>query len=152
METNSFIETDTLFRQYTSEDTIVKYSRATAGYGINYLLDHDYKSLYLKALQSLPAAARQKGIRILEFGCGAGMNLLHLVSVLSRGGNNVESAIGTDFSPVLIEAAVQEAKNYLRAEDRRKVQFCVARNETLIDNLSSALGKDRCSCPEAYAL
>jgi len=152
VETNSFIETDTFFRQYTSEDTIVKYSRATAGYGINYLLDHDYKSLYLKALQSLPAAARQKGIRILEFGCGAGMNLLHLVSVLSRGGNNVESAIGTDFSPVLIEAAVQEAKNYLRAEDRRKVQFCVARNETLIDNLSSALGKNRAELESSFHL
>jgi hypothetical protein len=37
---------------------------------------------------------------------------------------------------------VQETKIYLRTEDRRKMQFCTARNETLIDNLSSALGKD----------
>jgi acyl-CoA synthetase (AMP-forming)/AMP-acid ligase II len=64
VETNSFIETDTFFPQYTSQDTIVKYSRATAGYGINYLLDHDYKSPYLEAFQSLPAAVRQKGSRL----------------------------------------------------------------------------------------
>jgi SAM-dependent methyltransferase len=135
----AFVHTDTFFREYTSQD-----------WGISYLLDHDYKALYLEALRSLPDAVRQKGIRILEFGCGAGMNLLHLVSVLSGEGINVESAIGTDFSPVLIEAAKHEAKNYLRAEDRRKVQFCVASNETLIDNLSSALGKDRTELESSF--
>jgi SAM-dependent methyltransferase len=142
MVTNSIMKTDAFFREYTSQDAILKYSRATAGCGISYLLDHDYKAVYLEALQSLPATLRREGIHILEFGCGAGMNLLHLASMLSREGINVASAVGTDFSPVLIEAAVQETQNYLRTEARRKVQFCVARNETLIDDLSSALGKD----------
>src|SRR6266436_9078168 len=101
---SSVTQAEAFFREYTSQAAIAKYSRATAGCGISYLLDHDYKALYLEALRSLPDAVWQKGIRILEFGCGAGMNLLHLVSVLSREGFNVESAIGADFSPVLIEA------------------------------------------------
>jgi SAM-dependent methyltransferase len=135
------METDPFFREYTSHDAIVKYSRATAGFGISYLLDHDYKSVYLKALAFLPQHVKERSLRVLEFGCGAGMNLLHLVSALSQEGMKVGSAIGTDFSPVLIEAAQREAKNYLGEEERRRVQFCVAKNETLMDDLSSALGK-----------
>jgi SAM-dependent methyltransferase len=69
------------------------------------------------------------------------MNLLHLVSVLSREGIKISSAIGTDFSPVLIEAAKQEAKKYLSDEEQRRVEFYVARNETLIVDLSAALGE-----------
>jgi SAM-dependent methyltransferase len=138
------------FRQYTSQDAIAKFTKATAGFGITYLLDHDYKSVYMRALNLLPQQTRERGIRMLEFGCGGGMHLLHMISVLSRGGINVDSAIGTDFSPVLIEAAVQETKNYLPAEDRRKVQFCVARNETLIDNLSSSLGKQRTELENSF--
>ena len=143
METNTYIEADAFFPEYTSQDAILKYTRATAGFGIGYLLDHDYKTIYLNALSLLPIEAQQRAIRILEFGCGAGMNLLHLVSSLSRNGINVVSAIGTDFSPVLIEAAKREAKNYLQEEDQRRVEFCVAKNESLIEDLSSALGKNR---------
>ena len=92
------------FREYTSSEAISKYTRATAGYGIGYLLDHDYKAVYLQALDSLPPAVRERSLRILEFGCGGGMNLLHLMSVFTRQGVQIERAIGTDFSPVLIEA------------------------------------------------
>jgi SAM-dependent methyltransferase len=134
------LEPDTFFREYTSSDAILKYARASAGFGISYLLDHEYKMVYLEALEQLPQHIRQNGIRILEFGCGCGMNLLHLVSVLGRHGIHVEHAIGTDFSPVLIDAAKREAARYLRDEDRSKVQFCVASNETLIDELSAATG------------
>src|SRR5260370_41145213 len=108
------METDAFFQEYTSEDAIAIYSRRTAGYGISYLLDHDYKEIYLEAVRLLPAGTRERGIRILEFGCGAGMNLLHLVSVLSQQGVNVASAVGTDFSPVLIETAKREARSSLR--------------------------------------
>src|SRR5207248_10703327 len=104
METNTYVEADAFFPEYTSQDAILKYTRATAGFGIGYLLDHDYKTIYLNALSLLPIEAQQRAIRILEFGCGAGMNLLHLVSSLSRNGIKVVRAIGTDFSPVLIEA------------------------------------------------
>lgn len=135
------MKTETFFSEYTSKDAILKYTKATAGFGISYLLDHDYKTVYLEALNRLPQQVRQDGIRMLEFGCGGGMNMLHLISVLNREGIQVESAIGTDFSPVLIEAARREAKNCLRDEEQRKVAFHVAKNETLMEDLSTSLEK-----------
>ncbi len=141
-ETNDRVETDAFFREYTSQDAILKYTRATAGFGISYLLDHDYKTVYLEALGQLPPEVRRRGLRVLEFGCGGGMNLLHLVSVLSRDGFNVASAIGADFSPVLIQAANKEAESYLGPRERSQVQFCVAKNETLLEDLSAGLGQE----------
>ena len=78
------------------------------------------------------------------------MNLLHLVSVLSRDGIKVASAIGTDFSPLLIEAAKREAKNYLREAEQRRVEFCLAKNETLMADLASALGKKRSELENSF--
>jgi SAM-dependent methyltransferase len=137
------MEANTFFREYTSADAITKYTRATAGFGISYLLEHDYKAVYLNALDFLPLEVRQRGLRILEFGCGGGMNLLHLIAVLNREGIKVSHAVGTDFSPVLIEAAKREAKTYLSENDQRRLEFHVGRNETLVEDLSSALGKSR---------
>ncbi len=131
------------FKEYTSPDAISKYTRATAGYGISYLLDHDYKEVYLGALDLLPDQAKKRGLRILEFGCGGGMNLLHLMSVLNRQGIRVEQAIGTDFSPVLIEAAQRDAKNFLGQEQLERVEFRQAKNENLLADLSAALEKER---------
>jgi SAM-dependent methyltransferase len=128
------------FREYTSQDAISKYTKATAGSGISYLLDHDYKDVYLKALRSLPSETLQSGIRILEFGCGGGMNLIHLQSVLRKEGVRFETAVGTDFSPVLIEAAKSEAKNYLTPETLRRIEFHVAKNESLVADLASGRG------------
>lgn len=141
MQDLSATQGDAFFREYTSQDAILKYTRATAGFGISYLLDHDYKQVYLDALRQLPAEFRQRGIRVLEFGCGGGMNLLHLVSVLRQEGIKVLRAVGTDFSPVLIDAAKRESKNYLREEDQQMVEFYVAKNETLIEDLAKATGK-----------
>jgi SAM-dependent methyltransferase len=140
MEMNSLKEADPFFREYTSPDAVFKYTKATAGFGISYLLDHDYKTVYVKAIHCLPRHVRQHGIRMLEFGCGGGMNLLHVVSSLGRDGFYIESAIGTDFSPVLIEAAKEEAQSYLTPRERSRVQFCVAKNETLLEELSADLG------------
>ena len=134
------VTNDVFLAEYTSRNAIFTYSRATAGLGISYLLDHDYKDVYLQALGLLPAGVVEQGIRVLEFGCGAGMNLLHLLWVLRREGINVVSALGTDFSPVLIETARAEAKNYLDQQQREKIQFCVARNETLIADISASAG------------
>src|SRR2546425_4352300 len=131
--------TDTFFREYTSHEAILKYTRATAGFGIRYLLDHDYRAVYVEALAYLPLTLRQRGIRILEFGCGGGMNLLHLVSVLGGEKIKISKAIGADFSPILIEAARQEAKNRFPDEEQRRVEFYVRRNETLVEDLSSEL-------------
>jgi len=134
------MQTDTFFQEYTSQDAIVKYTRATAGYGISYLLDHDYKKVYLEALSGLSPAVRQAGIRMLEFGCGGGMNLVHLISVLKREGIRVERAFGSDFSPVLIEAAQRESKNYLQESDLRSLEFHVAKNESLKHDISASSG------------
>jgi len=127
------------FDEYTSNAAILKYTRETAGYGVSYLLDHDYREVYRRALELLPPESRQRGIRVLEFGCGGGMNLIHLVSVLRREGINLDRAIGTDFSPVLIDAAQREANKYLQDSDRDKIEFLVARNETLVKDLSAAI-------------
>lgn len=137
------MDSDAFFREYTSHEAIVKYTRATAGYGISYLLDHDYKKVYLQALSQLPKETRQRGIRMLEFGCGGGMNLIHLMAVLNQEGIRVEKAVGTDFSPVLIEAAKREAKNHLSDNYSRGLEFKVAKNETLIKDLSASGEKTR---------
>ncbi len=144
METNAF------FREYTSQDAIVKYTRATAGFGISYLLDHDYKEIYLRAVRLLPVDALRQGIRILEFGCGGGMNLVHLVSVLNGAGIHVDTAIGTDFSPVLIDAAKREARKYLRDSELRNLDFHVAKNESLMVDLSSSAGMNSSSLENSF--
>ena len=64
------LETE-FFKEYTSPEAIYKYTSPTAGYGISYLLEHDYKEVYLQALgRLLPRELKERGIRILEFGCG----------------------------------------------------------------------------------
>lgn len=145
MNTNTDIKTmdRAFFEEYTSHAAILKYTRSTAGHGIGYLLDHDYKDIYLRAIESLPAEARQRGIRILEFGCGAGMNIVHLLSILAQAGIKVEKAVGTDFSPVLIEAARRESKHYLPREALEKIEFHVARNESLSADLAAATATGR---------
>jgi SAM-dependent methyltransferase len=143
-------ETSAFFQQYTSKDEILKYTRATAGFGINHLLDHDYKAVYLEALRLLPQQTCEGGIRILEFGCGGGMNLLHLISMLSSNRIHVAHAVGTDFSPVMIEAARREAKDYLRGQDFHSLQFYVARNESLISDLSTSAGVDKSSLKNSF--
>jgi SAM-dependent methyltransferase len=144
------METNAYFRQYTSEDEISKYTRSTAGFGINYLLDHDYKAIYLEALSLLPQETRDLGICILEFGCGGGMNLLHLISVLSSKGIRVAHAIGTDFSPAMVETARREAWDQLQGQDFNTLEFYVARNESLADDLSASAGIERSSLQNSF--
>jgi SAM-dependent methyltransferase len=148
--TEKFMETNAFLDQYTSENEIAKYTRATAGSGINYLLDHDYKAVYLEAVAHLPRQTRQCGIRILEFGCGGGMNLLNLISVLRIKGIQVAQAIGTDFSPAMVETARREAKDYLRGQDFHSLQFSVARNESLISDLSTSAGIEKSSLQNSF--
>ena len=138
------------FKEYTSPEAISKYTRATAGYGISYLLDHDYKDVYLRALDLLSDQGKKRGLRILEFGCGGGMNLLHLMSVLDRKGIRVEQAIGTDFSPVLIEAAQRDAQKLLGPEQLQRLEFHQAKNETLVTDLSIALKKEKLQLQGAF--
>jgi hypothetical protein len=127
--------------EYSSEDSLRRYSKETAGQGISYLLDHDYGDIYFGAIENLiPKARIHKGIRLWEFGCGAGMNLLFLVGALQRRGIPVELALGTDFSEALIDAGKRQAKTYLTPQQNQKVRFCVARHENLLEEVTTGLG------------
>jgi SAM-dependent methyltransferase len=129
------------FEEYVSEDAVRKYSRETAGFGINYLLHHDYAELYLSVVDSYLRASPQRPLRLLEFGCGAGMNIITLISLLANKGVPVERAYGTDFSPRLLQSAGQEAKSALTPDLSEKLSFHVARNEKLSQDLAGACGK-----------
>ncbi len=147
---DKFMETNVYLDQYTSENEVSKYTRATAGFGINYLLDHDYKAVYLEAFNLLPQQTREQGVRILEFGCGGGMNLIHLISVLSSKGIHVAHAVGTDFAPAMIETAEREDRTHLEERVFSSVSFYVARNESLINDLSASAEIDRSSLQNSF--
>lgn len=124
--------------EYNSENAVRKYTRKTAGDGINYLLDHDYGDIYLKAIREYMSAPIGSGIHLLEFGCGGGMNLLHCLTILEREGVPVAAAYGTDFSERLIMEAAREA-GFLEAQLRERVKFLVARNECLASDMMFGL-------------
>jgi SAM-dependent methyltransferase len=127
--------------EYTSEDAVRKYTTGTAGYGITYLLRNDYARIYLNAINSYLPTSASGGLRLLEFGCGGGMNITRLLSLLEQKDVRVESAYGTDFSPRLVQAAEQEAKAFLSPQLKEKLSFHVARNEHLLQDLRSELGR-----------
>jgi SAM-dependent methyltransferase len=127
--------------EYGSEDAVRKYTTGTAGFGINYLLRNDYARIYLDAVDSYLRTSPPRPLRLLEFGCGAGMNIITLVSLLERKGIPVECAYGTDFSARLVDSAVQEAKSSLTPELAEKLTFHVARNERLAEDLAVARAK-----------
>jgi hypothetical protein len=62
---------------------------------------------------------------------------------LERRGITVDCAYGTDFSETLIEAAKREIKNYLTPDQSKKVRFCVARNENLVEDVTKITGIDK---------
>jgi len=138
---NPSVLNEEFLEEYSTEDSLRKYSKETAGNGISYLLDHDYGEIYFGVIENqIPKSRVRKGIRLWEFGCGAGMNLIHLVSALERRRIPVDYAVGTDFSEALIGVANQEAKKYLTLEQNRKVRFCVASHENLVDDAAKGLG------------
>ena len=56
---------DRFVDEYNSKDAILRYSRRSAGYGINYLLQKDYANVYLKKLR-----VKSCNITIVEKGLG----------------------------------------------------------------------------------
>jgi cyclopropane fatty-acyl-phospholipid synthase-like methyltransferase len=127
--------------EYSTQESLYRYTRETAGNGISYLLEHDYGEIYLNVLRlHVPKSKLQQGVRLWEFGCGGGMNLLHLVSVMERQGIAVDCAVGTDFSETLIDAANREAKKYLHPDLKKKVRFCLARTESLVEDAVQGMG------------
>ena len=131
---------DLFLEEYNADTAVQRYGSETAGHGISYLLDHDYGKIYKEALtKHLPEVCKQKGVRMLEFGCGAGMNLMHVAAMAERMGVRVDRAYGTDFSETLINAAHTDAGKLLSASTRKRVEFHVARNEAIIHDLALAL-------------
>ena len=130
---------DEFLEEYSSAESIRRYTRKTAGHGISYLLDRDYRNIYLDALERYAQKSTTRGVRLWEFGCGGGMNLLQLVSVIAGRHIPVDRAYGTDFSEALIEAASREAETHLTPVQREKVRFCVARNQNLIDDVTKGM-------------
>jgi len=129
-------------KEYTSEESIKRYTKEKAGDGISYLLDHDYGMLYLQVVEKeIKDIIGPEGIRVLEYGRGGGMNLIHILSMFGAKGIKIDRAYGTDFSPVLIEAANKEAERYMTPVLRGKAQFIVAKNESLVDDLSMHAGR-----------
>lgn len=126
--------------EYESNDALLKYSTETAGYGVNYLLEHEYANIYLEAIRVHLKTSPRKPLRLMEFGCGAGMNLIRLVDVLGRQQVQVDSAYGTDFSMALVNRARQEAVTYLPKGQKVRVEFHAARNERLLDDLVASTG------------
>jgi SAM-dependent methyltransferase len=133
--------TDVFLEEYTRDEAVRTYATDTAGYGISYLLEHDYGRIYRRVLaRYLPASATRDGVRLLEFGCGAGMNLIHLVGLAESMNIPVARAYGADFSPKLIEAARADMARIVTARSRDRVEFVVARNETIVNDMAAGIG------------
>jgi SAM-dependent methyltransferase len=128
-------------QEYVSDDAVRKYTTGTAGFGINYLLRNDYAKVYLSVVGSYLQTSPLRPLRMLEFGCGGGMNIIGLVSLLEEKGIPVECAYGTDFSPRLVQSAAQEVKASLTPGLAKKLSFQVARNERLAEDLAAARGR-----------
>ena len=60
-------------QEYSSASAVLRYTKGTAGYGINYLLEHEYGDIYRTTMRKHLSAPIGKGIRLLELGCGGGM-------------------------------------------------------------------------------
>jgi SAM-dependent methyltransferase len=127
---------DVYIEEYSSDEAIRKYTSETAGYGISHLLANDYADVYLRACNRYLSSDHNSGLRILEFGCGGGMNLIALIRLLESKGKHIKMAVGSDFSSRLIEAANAEADLLLTEDQRRQTKFVVARNEELAADLA----------------
>jgi SAM-dependent methyltransferase len=131
--------------EYVSDDAVRKYTTETAGYGITHLLCNDYAQIYLDVVDLCLRSSKGRPLRLLEFGCGGGMNITRLVSLLEEKHVSIECAYGTDFSPLLVQAAAKEAKAFLPPHLAEKLSFHVARNEQLMRDLAASIadGEDR---------
>ncbi len=132
---------DVYLDEYTRQDIIARYISQTAGAGIGYVLTSVYAPLYLETVKTmLSQHPKDHAYRVLEYGCGGGMNMLKIVELLKSQGAILERAFGTDFSEPMIEAARQEAAKHLPAELVAKISYVVARNETLVADLAKGTG------------
>jgi SAM-dependent methyltransferase len=141
---------DVYLQEYSAPEAVRRYTSKAAGYGIDYLLQHDYADVYLDSIEKMLQIPRQVPLRILEFGCGGGMNIIALLTLLERNGREVEAAIGADFSDVLIHAAREESRRQLKREQQQRVSFVVARNERLSEDIAKETGRSRSALQDHF--
>lgn len=143
MRRESSAPVDVFLDEYSRDDVIAKYLSETAGAGIAHALAHVYAPVYLDVVNALVAQRpKEHAFRILEYGCGGGMNLLKLIELLRQQRADIGMGVGADFSPRMIEAARQEATRHFPPELHKKIRFAVASNETLAPDLAKGLGCD----------
>ena len=141
MTSKSPVPVEVFLDEYSRDDVIAKYLTDTAGAGIAHALTHVYAPVYLEVINAL-IARRPRGhaFRILEYGCGGGMNLVKVVELLRQRGADIQLGIGVDFSPPMVEAARHDSARQLPRGLRDKITFAVANNETLAPDLAKGLG------------
>jgi SAM-dependent methyltransferase len=128
--------------EYSADKAVRRYVSDTAGLGIAYLLEHVYGRIYEEQIDKLVAQNGDKiAFRILEYGCGGGMNLIWIVRRLLNRGLTLDFACGTDFCPKMIDAARKEASSFIPSTENAKVSFQVVANENLSSGLSKQLGR-----------
>lgn len=133
--------TDVYLDEYTRQDIIARYISKTAGAGIAYVLTHEYGPIYLEVLKALLVRRPQgRSFRIIEYGCGGGMNMLKIIELLQGQGAILDKAYGTDFSQPMIEAARSEAGQHLPADLNAKIGYVVAGNGSLASDLARGIG------------
>ena len=132
---------DVFLDEYSRDDVIAKYLSDTAGTGIAHALTHVYGPIYRKVVQAVVTQRpRGQAFRVLEYGCGGGMNLVKLVDIFREERAEIDRAIGADFSPRMVEAARHDAAQRLTPQLQQKIGFAVAANETLLRDLATDLG------------
>ena len=115
---------DIYLQEYNADEAVARYTSRTAGSGIGYLLENDYAEVYLSAISDFLRVRSERPLRLLEFGCGGGMNIITLLKLLERRGRSIERAIGADFSQKLILSAQDESRSLL---DGRSKKRCILR-------------------------
>ena len=130
-----------------------KYLSDTAGAGIAYLLQHVYGPIYDQQISKIAAQNGDRtAFRVLEYGCGGGMNLIWIVRRLLDRQLKLDFACGTDFSAKMVEAAVKESSFSLPANAREKVSFHAVANENLDRDLPKELGRPLADLQNSFHL
>ena len=150
-------ERDVFLEEYSSDDAVRRYTARSAGSGIAYLLGHDYARVYTEALDQHLESPASTPLRILEFGCGGGMNVIAVVGLLARQGRPLEVAYGTDFSDVLLAAANAGKIADVHAGQRRiddghndRVAWGMAAMRVLPPTCPKASASTRASCSTRF--
>jgi SAM-dependent methyltransferase len=144
---------DVYLEEYSADEAVQKYLSNTAGAGIAYLLQEVYGPIYKEQISKLVAQKGDKvAIRILEYGCGGGMNLIWLVRYLLERQLKLDFACGTDFSAKMVDAAKKEASSSLPGTVSDKVSFYAVANENLDRDLPSELGRPLADLQNSFDL